>query len=366
MSFKTYMNIKTQFDNVGDALIIRELLKLVSKRSETIVDASRCPVEFIETITDGQDIELKIVSNGFLFLLFRMAADIFKGHSVYYFLIPGALFGEKTLRAYLTSLLTCLIMFGMKLSGVRICQIGISYDHLGPKHLSILQTRNRMLFKSMVRDPISYAYASQLGIRVDGILPDLAFNLSAVKDPLKNRDAIAFSFRADKYAGADETLMNAVLKIVELIPSEVRIILVLQVKRDRPYMWLLKSKIEKSTNRGLEFVEHFADIEKCRAVYTGCTHIFSNRLHGLLLALSVGAKPIAVINPKLDEKIIGVYQYMGKPALVLDAASLTEQEISVALNDAFDFDLSRPKSDLKQFFDQLYLRSDLHNRSTDI
>ena len=54
----SFFSPKTQFENVGDALINREMIELASLNSKVILDLSRCPADFNETL--GLDNNRKI------------------------------------------------------------------------------------------------------------------------------------------------------------------------------------------------------------------------------------------------------------------------------------------------------------------
>ena len=61
----TFFSPKTQFENVGDALINRELIRLASDNSSVVLDVSRCPLDFVEDLSVNFD-NVDLRSDSFL------------------------------------------------------------------------------------------------------------------------------------------------------------------------------------------------------------------------------------------------------------------------------------------------------------
>ncbi|NBN78054.1 hypothetical protein GWI72_07220 [Microvirga tunisiensis] len=348
------MNIKTQFENVGDALIIRELLRQIVSRSELTVDVSRCPDVFRTSIGVAELPNTSVQSAGFVSIALSMLRDRLRGDTPYYFLIPGGINGEKTLKQYLVGQANTLALSVLSLIGTRVCQTGVSYEALGDRHKRLLRARLKHFHRAMVRDAISLAYAGKHGIRADGIVPDLAFCLAPMTEAGTARNRVAFSFRADKSAATRDLLASRVIDICRHVSPDADLLFVVQVARDAPFMSDLKRQVEATLGRPVGYVECYTDIDACRRLYTSCTHLFSNRLHGLLLALCSGAKPVAVIDPVLDPKIVGVFAQIGRNDLVLDANNMSTDAMVTALQEPFEQHWDEERQQLQRFFDDLY------------
>lgn len=354
MRNRTYMNVKTQFENVGDALIIRELLSLISARSELVVVTSRCPKVFRTAIGIDRLENGKASEAGFLSIVLSMIGDRLRGKRSYYFLIPGGINGERTFKQYIVGQLNNVALVFLKWLGVRVCQLGISYERLGPRHVSLLRARTRLLHRALVRDEISLGYAHNLNIRADGVVPDLAFNLRPFTMQTGERDAVFFSFRADKLAAGRGHVTNAVVRICSFVPADKRLVFMAQVERDRDFALALKSAVEDRLGRVGEYVEEYSSIEACRATFSQGTHLFSNRLHALLLALGSGVKPVPVIDRSIDAKIDGTFRLMRQEGLILDLAAIDDQAVREALEAPFAYSWDRERSRLQECFATLY------------
>lgn len=351
---RTYMNIKTQFENVGDALIIRELLRQIASRSQLIVDVSRCPEAFRRSIGVSELPNTTVRAAGFISIAISMLSDRLRGDVPYYFLIPGGINGEKSTKQYWLAQAGTIGMAIMSTLGARICQTGISYEALGDRHKRLLRRRLRYFYKAMVRDELSLMYARKNRIRADGIVPDLAFGLKPLDGVLAERTKVAFSFRADKSPETRDVIASRVLEICQAISQDTPVLFVVQVARDATFMKNLKRDIETKLERSIEYVEQFSDIDECRLIYSKCTHLFSNRLHGLLLALCSGAKPVPLIDPVLDPKIVGVFEQTGWADLILDANVLAPDGIQAALSHPMQLNWSKQMESIIRFFDELY------------
>jgi polysaccharide pyruvyl transferase WcaK-like protein len=348
------MNIKTQFENVGDALIIRELLRQIASRSRLIVDVSRCPEAFRSSIGLSELPNTTVRAAGFISIATSMLSDRLRGDRPYYFLIPGGINGEKSTKQYWFALAGTVGLAILSTLGARICQTGISYEALGDRHKRLLRRRLRYFYKAMVRDELSLMYARKNRIRADGIVPDLAFALKPLDGVVAERTKVAFSFRADKSPETRDVITRRVLEICQTISQDTPVLFVVQVARDATFMKNLKCDIEKKLQRSIEYVEQCSDIDECRLIYSKCTHLFSNRLHGLLLALCSGAKSVPLIDPFLDTKIVGVFEQAGWADAILDANVLTSNGIQAALSDPFRLNWSDQMVSISRFFDEIY------------
>lgn len=309
-----FLSVKTQFENVGDALITRELVNLTAVNAKTFVDLSRCPPSFRVTLGLEEDEKVtSYVKLGSLKLLGMMLRSRLTGRTTFYFLPPGGRGEELSLGEYLRGRAANVLLGFLNLIGVRICHIGISYDHLGPRHASLVRARTRHLAVHAVRDRLTAKHLEALGVRVDDILPDLAVNRfpAPAKGSRTGPETVAFSFRRDKYLGRARTIVDAAREVVAELPSHSRVKVVSQVARDEPFMRELCDALNGRGDVMFEFHSCHSSITMCQEVYADCDRIYSNRLHALLLAASVGVLPIALVDADADAKIVGTLEHLG-------------------------------------------------------
>lgn len=352
---RAFCSIKTQFENVGDALIVRELISLIAARQPITVDLSRCPPEFRKTLGIDSNGQVSVVARGFPALIWQMLKVRFSGERCTYFLIPGGLGGEKSRAHAAKARVFNLILRGMKIAGIRACQVGVSYERLGTRHIGILKSRTRILYRHMVRDTLTQTYAGGLGLKVDGVLPDMAFNL--FRSPVAraaDRPSLAFSFRVDKSASQETAISAFIERVCRLAGKDSRFKFISQVGRDDRFMREMADKINDLGLGAADFVSCSDDIDACQEAYADCKALYSNRLHGLMLAMSAGATPFALIDDTVDRKILGIFQDAGWSSQIHPlGGTLTDQEITASFAPSEPVQGSAQVAQLDAFFDQI-------------
>jgi polysaccharide pyruvyl transferase WcaK-like protein len=309
----SFFSLKTQFENVGDALINREMIRLSALYGQAHVDLSRCPDSFKQTLgLDGT----AVIYDGFVPLCKAMLACRLKGGLCYYYLSPGGYVGELELKHIPAKILNTLALMFFFLLGIRICLVGVSYERLGPRNIALQKIRTRLLYRHILRDGISLTYAQNKGMKTDGVMPDLAFNIftqepKALKN-LKHPERVAFSFRVDQFAEQKEKVFDTVKAILSVLPKETAISIVSQVNRDRAGMQEMKSLIEKMGHT-VDFTDGADSVDTCLAAYAPCDLVISNRLHSLLIGASVTGHLIAVTGEGKNRKIEGILEEIGCP-----------------------------------------------------
>src|SRR5690606_10848695 len=151
----------------------------------------------------------------------------------YLFLVPGGRGGEITQSAQVRAVGPTAAYWLIKLIGVSIVQIGVSYDRLGQRHSKVLRQRVYTYAAHFVRDDLSYEHLVSQAIRVDGIMPDLALNrFRSPASSSESRSTIAFSFRSDKYVDRRADIEKAIRRICTDASHEDGLVFVSQVNRD--------------------------------------------------------------------------------------------------------------------------------------
>ena len=307
-----FLSIKTQFDNLGDALINRELCRLVADRVKSYVDFSRAPVEFQNSMkVSGHRNLIVLREGGFPKLIWKMIAARFCGDECYFFLNPGGLGGrKKPLKSLISAFIYNFLLTLLYVLGVKICHVGISYDAMAGIERYIALWRRRVLYSFVVRDNLSYKYLDDIGMKADGIVPDLSFNLyNGASISSSSRNKVAFSFRFDGKAGA-KLIEKLVLRVIEEYGPAFEYIFVVQVARDREGTEALLEICRKKEGKCSLLLCH-EDIEALSTFYSQCDAIYSNRLHALLLAAHSGASPYAAISMGKQPKIEGMFNDLG-------------------------------------------------------
>jgi polysaccharide pyruvyl transferase WcaK-like protein len=202
---------------------------------------------------------------------------------------------------------------------------------VGPfsKSIETLERLNSACFKTYgVRETISLDYAKSFACKDPVFSPDLGFvfspnhfQLSASSPKAQFKDTLSFSFR--KFDSPEHFLRaKSFIQTISMKADTKRLAACIQVSFDKPVQ---KELIDALDRPNLEQVDWTNDGIKCLfANYSSTRFIVSNRLHVLLFAASLGAVPIALISPKKDTKILGIFQDNKLERLVLDITSDTD------------------------------------------
>lgn len=306
----SFLSVKTQFENAGDALINRELLRLCSKYSQVTLDIGRCPKEFVESLNlDLYAPDVMRVST--LELFWKMGLSRLNRRETYYFLIPGGYVGEKAGKQALSILLNTLALILMRAIGVRVCHVGVSYERLGKFHAGVLAYRSKLMHHVLVRDKRSQKYAEELGIRVDGVMTDLAFGAASYQAHMATTcDSIAISFRADQAEQQRSDVVAIVDRLDATLPTGTDFRFIAQVERDLPLMNELAGRQYRNGRRA-ELYDTWMNADAALDAYLGCEFVISNRLHSLLFGLARGCRPIPYVDQQLNQKILGMLEQLG-------------------------------------------------------
>ncbi len=324
----SFLSISTQYENLGDALINRELIDLASKHSRLHVDLSRCPDWFVEMLNLPADTTF---SRNRLALLPHMLKARLQGHVPYYFFIPGGNFGEYTLPRYIKNLVGLSYTVAAWLTGTRICQLGVSYERSGPRFMSGLRMRAKLMHALYVRDEQSSQLLKSYNVPHKGVLPDLAFNLFAKNAPAKDTiGTVCFSFRTDQSAEQPSLVQQTVDCVVQALPKKTRYVLSVQVERDLKSMKVIQKHLKEHHGITAEIFHEARDITKIQNFYKTVDVVVSNRLHVLLLGSSACGRLVACVDDK-NQKVTGLFKTLGRGDLVVPMEGVTEAAMKTAL-----------------------------------
>jgi polysaccharide pyruvyl transferase WcaK-like protein len=307
----------TQFENAGDCLINRELVRLLVARGSVCLDFSACPKGFADQIIAGlpQEVSRKWIPWPFYF---AMLGARLRGRRCYWFLMPGGISGQRRVGA-LSIWLRDLPLPITAALGVRICQVGASFGGLSGEQLATWRRRRRWLHRLCPRDSISADYLHAHGIHHDGCIPDLAFNLFAFNGrtiappPGKGMPPVgSLSFRTDLYPRQARDVANVLSDLYRCNGDGGMVWRpIVQVARDRAGMDTLQRQLQSQGMIVDPPVDLHGDVEACLRFYQGLSLVISNRLHVLLMAASQGGRILALTNGPGGAKLEGILRDLG-------------------------------------------------------
>lgn len=331
MSHNFFFSINTQFENLGDALINRELIKESSRHGRVYVDISRCPSEFVHTLNIS-NFENVILVHGFFSLLLRIVKLRVIGEPVFYFLNPGGLGQKLTFRQRISALIYNLILLGFNILGVKVCHVGISFSELNPVDLIFAKVRSKLCFRVYPRDKLSFDYMKSNGFNVHGVYPDLSFYIEGCSRNC-NGNSIVVSFRFDsEYLSDYEKVVNF-LEVQFLKYSGYRVVFLSQVQRDDEKMKRLYEYFLSYSGMSSIYVPHGNDLDSVFSLYSKSDVVFSNRLHVLLMAGLSGCYPIACLTEGSGSKIRGLFSDLNMSSLVCNIDDVS----NININQDVDF-----------------------------
>lgn len=323
----SFVTVRTQFENAGDCVILRELIRLLSERGDVKIDLGRhgTPQRFVDQVSSAAPAHrlLRAVKS----ISAPMLMARLRGRRCFWFLVPG----HKTLGSRPVSPLSeCLRDLPLLLAsacGVRICQLGASFDGLSTSELKAWTRRRRRLFLLSPRDSASAKYLESHGIRCDPCIPDLAFNLFVHAPPYHDRRAgpdrtVCISFRSDQYAGQEDDAVAVTRAVWRSVSRDTRWTSVAQVARDVGAMESVLRRLQDSQVQVEPVLDLHADVESCLAFYRDVSLVVSNRLHVLLMAASQGARILAVAEGPGRAKLRGMLGDIGLEGAILDMHAL--------------------------------------------
>lgn len=344
------ISIKTQFENVGDALINRLLITEASKYGTVIVDVSRCPISFIEML-NLESMPTVIVTKRFsTFILYMLKLKI-TGQSVTYFLNPGGL-GKKIPKAKLPfALAQNFYLLFLRLFLIKIAHLGFSISNQKGIDKWIFKIRSYLCSSVHPRDSITLNYMKDEFFKVDSCIPDLAFLLNGNFELNENSKSVLFSFRTDSEYTSSIDFIKLVMYSVYKKHGDVKYYFSSQVLRDESFNNELFNWFSENISSNAEVIKCKYDIDFYKEIYRTVSSVYSNRLHVLLLAWSSGCSCFPCIPKGTGTKIRAIYRDLGLEKLVIDETSLEHFSHIPFSNDTFELFTSNGCK-LKSFFSE--------------
>lgn len=324
------MSVSTQFENLGDALIHREVIRLASNHGDVLVDWSRCPKDFRDTLALTGLSRVRTIESRARFQSALLTSRL-RNRRTILLAKPGAYIRGRGVGPMKAKAILAYYGF-LNALGVEQMKFGVSYEKLTQNHLDFLVAKSRTYAKHYVRGQSSLDYARKSGMTIDGVLPDLAFNLFET-EPTQPRKVqyplrVAFSFRDGQYDGQTEDLVAFVRTTLKTIGSEnvASVRLVSQVSWDAKTMELIADRLKQDGWPTIELFDVHKSLKDARHVYSESDILFSNRLHSLLICATVTPHIIAAIDRTYNEKLADLFDTNGWSSYVVDIGN-TDQEI---------------------------------------
>lgn len=327
MKNRFFVKVNTQFDNLGDALINRELIRLCSQNGDVVVCTSKVPRHFIGWLSLNAISNVREVRSSFGFLLeifWACICSLLGCFRLVYVLNPGGYIGEIGFKSYVARFFKAFVLCFLKVFRAKSLLVGASYESLGRWNLKSIRLLAKVISIHAVRDDLTRNYCHENKIRVTAVLPDLAFNLPEpdgsmvlAKKEEGSRHCVC-SFRDANDNGFEASVARFLvegLSCGRLGP----ITLSYQVGRDVNVMERYSKILRDSGGGGDFFVKPLMNsVEENVGFYANSDYVFSNRLHVLLLALRAGATPVALIKNGGNRKIRGLFSDLGLEDFCID------------------------------------------------
>jgi polysaccharide pyruvyl transferase WcaK-like protein len=292
----------TEIRNLGDHIIFRELVSLLSRFGIPVI--SGIPLPFLE----GP----KHISGKWRIRSYRLIKKL-SGTKVVRVSAPGGMTTvnsvprSSSLKTYLSSALENFLSEPQITLGISVMP---DSNHCWLKRKTCIG----------VRDTVSLAELRPHHGKSVFYFPDLSF---LVQNKLSeqnqtDRSGFAFSFRGNFSEGGSnqKVYLNRLCKSVELIANSLTMeekcnsVSYFQVDRDE------RLSVKISQDYGLNFEAHQLTFETFRKFYDKQKYVISNRLHCLLFAAAFGALPIALTSPK-HTKLVSLFETIGCEELII-------------------------------------------------
>lgn len=200
---------------------------------------------------------------------------------------------------------------------LRLGLVGASYSKVSPSKARLLRISQRRSGALSVRDRRSQALLARAGVNLP-VVPDLAFLLPTVAPASKAglRDLALIMLREVVNVPFEQTVSLTADLATRLRVQGLQPAIAWQVGRDADF----GRRLAEAT--GIEILtppeQTAGRFAASCGLYDRTAVIFSNRLHGLLLAASRGVLPVAQLDAQ-EQKVRGIFEDAGLADLILPA-----------------------------------------------
>jgi polysaccharide pyruvyl transferase WcaK-like protein len=321
---RVFLNAATPADNLGDVVIVRQLLKLTRAFGATVDVDSRALEPQMRTLVGAGEDESATVSS-FLFRAMRQRIrPQRKPESFVLLLKPGHIGGKYSPPALAARVGLLGVTAVARSLGVNVVRVGFSVDNLAPAMLAIERTQSRLMTTYAPRDSGSVTYAHDAGLTVTERSTDLAFSLP-VRQAEAPRYDLALSLRSSLLGGPaagpyqDRVLAVARGLVTRAQQESASVVWCAQVTRDRAVAEL--ALLEHPDVPIMVFDGTVRSADVVLDTYARSRILVSNRLHAVLLALSQGIPALAVTDLAAHGKLTNLLRDVGLGGLLVDIES---------------------------------------------
>ena len=348
-----YLSLKTQYENLGDEVINGLMLRELCRRTNVVALAEGVPRWYIgnlkQLLGDLAD-KIQFVSSSTTFIRKLLAAGLFGPESLMFTSCGDV---SSTRSNYNRHLLFEALQY---LPNLRLGMVGASYSNVSRSEARLLQVAHRRSSALSVRDRRSQQVLARSQVTVP-VVPDLAFLMptTAPASTGPNRDLALIMLREVAHVPFGQTLALTTNLAANLKLNRLRPAIAWQVGRDAAFGLRLADAAELPIVTPAEQTNgRFA---KACELYDRTAVIFSNRLHGLLVAGSRGAIPVALLDIQ-ERKIRGIFEDAGLTDMILpgDVGSIGAEDIEQVLRTDWQqlkAAFTRASHDLHVFFDRV-------------
>ncbi|MEO1390550.1 MAG: polysaccharide pyruvyl transferase family protein [Cyanobacteria bacterium J06634_6] len=333
-----FYDAETQFENLGDLLINRILLRKLRNFGSLCINLAAVPSWYQEKIEALPSESLDEGNGKFENRVFWIGMrSLFNPNlNVYLVQIPGHYSGGVRGRA-LKKILYFLLL---KLVGVRICRLGTSIGAFSKDRARLEKWQSRFMHYYSVRDSLSQQYAQEIGIRKPRFFPDLAWLVTPCSmealSSIEKREYVILSFREVNF-GSETSLdyqncfWATLDNVIDQVANELsmKIVVSYQVKRDYTFSKKIFDRYADTYN--IHFMESKIDDDSMNSIYSASYMTFSNRLHVLMMSMAYGSLPVGVINPDEHSKILGIFHDSKLEHLILNMYE--SEQVAQRMND---------------------------------
>lgn len=295
----TIFILATQYDNLGDLIINKELINALSQHGHVDVDISRAPEEFTIELFSSLNENVSPLQYGIRSYMFYWKLFTKQYNCNVLILPPGAqslIVNKNNLPSFILQILS---IFILKLFKVKIGCFGISFDAKKSNLMGLLKWRlfDHIGVRSQEAIPIlktslkNISYCPDLAILMKNKIRS-HFNHDWGKYAVVSARSDIPGYKDDRYAAELIKTCETVLLLMDEIET---VVLIHQVGRDREFMVQIKNALCLD-NKNIIFLPDKLNEDQVSEIYASAKYVLSNRLHVLLLAIINGTPLVTLIH----------------------------------------------------------------------
>ncbi|MBD2436526.1 polysaccharide pyruvyl transferase family protein [Nostoc sp. FACHB-110] len=334
-----FVSPETQYENLGDLIIIKVLLKNLRNYGKLVINDRNLPQWFCQELEIQESERASKHGKKFISVMLNYAIKNllqWQQNNIYYVLTPGHRFSKSISNVleyfiYLVQKIKDLIILALlKTFNFRICRFGVSIGPFSKIDEFAEKLQSEFMYFYSVRDTKSENYAQKIGINKVKIFPDLAWLLkipNTSSSLIKSNDEyVIFSFREsthplDKSNTYRNHLFSVLDEIVDIVCIQWQKKLLISYQVDLDFEFCQEISDRYKEKYPVIFINERINSQKMYDLYSQAYMIFSNRLHVLMFGTICGSIPVAVVDKAKHDKIIGIYSDAGLMPQVIDISS---------------------------------------------